>query len=87
MKLVQPAHGAIGSLIQPSLYTLRMKLVLAGQQGQLVILLKVLQTDRTLLVKIVPENTSWQRLHEGFGGGRRRSVSKEGGEGLIIPVS
>ena len=87
MQFVTPAHGAVGGLVEPRLYTLGVKLVVTGKQGQLVILLEVLQTDRTLLVKIVPEHTSGQRLHEGFGGGRRRSVSKHCGECLIIPVS
>ena len=51
----QPAHGAVGCLVEPGLYTLGVELVLAGQKGQLVILLKLLQTDGTLLVKIIPQ--------------------------------
>ena len=53
----QPAHGAVGCLVEPGLDTLGVELVLAGQKGQLVILLKLLQTDGALLVKIVPEDT------------------------------
>ena len=52
----QPAHGAVGCLVEPGLDTLGVELVLAGQKGQLVILLKLLQTDGALLVEIVPQD-------------------------------
>lgn len=87
MSIDLPAHGTVGRLVEPGLDTLRVELVVTGQHCELIILLELLQTNRTLSVKIIPENAGRQRLYEGLGCGRRRFISEEGGEGLVVPVS